>query len=63
MPFQTYETEKAILEFKPFPTAVSGSTVAIEDPQIPADFYEALSDVEGGRVVDLDIALEEKPPE
>lgn len=39
------------------------STQIIEDPDIPKSFSSAMTDFENGRIIDLDQALNEPPPE
>lgn len=41
---------------------IGGYILVFDDSDIPASFWNAVSDYESGRLVDLDTALNESPP-
>ena len=34
----------------------------LEHPEVPEDFWAGLEDIEDGRVADMEVALNERPP-
>jgi hypothetical protein len=58
--------EQLIEELKALPQAqrmeVIDAVLAADDSWVPESFRQGMKDIEEGRVVDMDVALTQKPP-